>query len=249
MVLKKHWAPTNSVLVGQVRQTERYDNSTMPWVVFTDPQVAGVGLTARQARKAGFEVKTSLIGLENVPRALAARDTRGLIKLVANAKTDRLLGGVIMVSDGADSVQTLAMALRFGMTATALGEMIFPYLTTVEGLKLTAQSFDRDVATLSCCAGLPDRLAATQRRDLMEIVEERYGRSATVITSQLPITACHYVIGEPTVADAILSRIVHNAYRLEIEGASMRKTSANMDDEKASNLIRSTCCLTATRHW
>jgi len=74
-------------------------------------------------------------------------------------------------------------------------------------------------------------LTATQRRDLMEIVEERYGRGSTMITSQLPIKAWHDVIGEPTFADAILDRIVHNAYRLELEGQSMRKTIAKMDDQ------------------
>ena len=77
----------------------------------------------------------------------------------------------------------------------------------------------------------PDRLTATQRRDLMEIVEERYGRGSTMITSQLPIKAWHDVIGELTFADAILDRIVHNAYRIELEGQSMRKTIAKMDDE------------------
>lgn len=132
---------------------ERYDNAAMPWVVFTDPQVAGVGLTETQAVAAGHEVKTSVLSLDNVPRALAARDTRGVIKLVADTKTDRLLGGVIAAPEGADSAQTLAMALKFGMTTKALGETIFPYLTTVEGLKLAAQTFDKDVAKLSCCAG------------------------------------------------------------------------------------------------
>lgn len=132
---------------------ERYDNAAMPWVVFTDPQVAGVGLTEAQAVSSGHEVKTSVLTLDNLPRALAARDTRGLIKLVADAGTDRLVGGVIMAPEGSDSIQTLAMALRFGMTAKALGETIFPYLTTVEGLKLAAQTFDMDVAKLSCCAG------------------------------------------------------------------------------------------------
>ncbi len=130
-----------------------YDNATMPWVVFTDPQVAGVGLSQAQAIAAGREVKTSVLGLENLPRALAARDTRGLIKLVADAETDRLLGGQIVAPEGADTIQTLAMALKMGMTAKALGETIFPYLTTVEGLKLAAQTFDKDVARLSCCAG------------------------------------------------------------------------------------------------
>ena len=132
---------------------ERYDNAAMPWVVFTDPQVAGVGLSEDEALAAGHEVKTSVLSLDNVPRALAARDTRGLIKLVADARTDRLLGGVIAAPESSDSVQTLALALKFGMTTKALGETIFPYLTTVEGLKLAAQTFDMDVAKLSCCAG------------------------------------------------------------------------------------------------
>ncbi len=131
----------------------RYDNTTMPWVVFSDPQVAGVGLSEAQARDAGYEVKTSVLGLENVPRALAAMDTRGLIKLIADAKTDRLLGGSIIAPEGSDTIQTLAMALKFSMTTKALGETIFPYLTTVEGLKLAAQTFEIDVAKLSCCAG------------------------------------------------------------------------------------------------
>jgi len=142
-------AARNAVLGG----AERYDNAAMPWVVFTDPQVAGVGLTEAQAIAAGHEVKTSVLGLDNVPRALAARDTRGVIKLVADAKTDRILGGVIAAPEGSDSIQTLALALKFGMTTKALGETLFPYLTTVEGLKLAAQTFDRDVAKLSCCAG------------------------------------------------------------------------------------------------
>ena len=142
-------AARNAVLGG----AERYDNAAMPWVVFTDPQVAGVGLTEAQARAEGYEVKISVLGLDNVPRALAARDTRGTIKLVADAKTDRLLGGVIAAPEGSDSVQALAIALKFGMTTKALGEMIFPYLTTVEGLKLAAQTFEKDVAKLSCCAG------------------------------------------------------------------------------------------------
>ena len=72
----------------------------------------------------------------------------------------------------------------------------------------------------------PDRLTANQRRDLMEIIEDRYGRGSTLITSQLPVEAWHEVIGEPTFADAILDRIVHNAYRLALEGPSMRKPEA-----------------------
>lgn len=130
-----------------------YDNQVMPAVVFTDPQVASVGLTEAQAKSAGYDVKTSLLTLDNVPRALAARDTRGLIKLIADAKTRKLLGAHILAPEGSDSIQTAAIAIKAGMTYDELGAMIFPYLTTVEGLKLAAQTFDMDVKKLSCCAG------------------------------------------------------------------------------------------------
>ena len=130
-----------------------YDNSLMPKVVFSDPQVASVGYTEIQARAAGIHVKTSVLALEHVPRALAARDTRGLIKLVADASTKKIVGAHILAPEGADSIQTAVMAISAGMTYEELGAMIFPYLTTVEGLKLAAQTFDMDVAKLSCCAG------------------------------------------------------------------------------------------------
>lgn len=131
----------------------KYDNSAMPAVVFTDPQVASVGLTEAAARASGYDVRTSVLPLSYVPRALAARDTRGLIKLVADGTTRRLLGAHILAPEGADSIQTAAMAIRGGLTIDDLADAIFPYLTTVEGLKLAAQTFDRDVNKLSCCAG------------------------------------------------------------------------------------------------
>lgn len=131
----------------------RYDNTTMPAIVFTDPQVASVGLTESQAHAAGYAVRTSVLSLDNVPRALAARDTRGLIKLIADGVTRKLLGAHILAPEGADSIQTAALAIRCGLTIDDLSETIFPYLTTVEGLKLAAQTFDRDVKKLSCCAG------------------------------------------------------------------------------------------------
>jgi mercuric reductase len=131
----------------------RYDNSAMPAIVFTDPQVASVGLTEAAARAAGHEIRVSTIGLDQVPRALAARDTRGLIKLVADAAGGRLLGAHILAPEGADSIQTAALAIRQGLTVDDLADTIFPYLTTVEGLKLAALSFGKDIAKLSCCAG------------------------------------------------------------------------------------------------
>ena len=130
-----------------------YDRTAMPSVVFTDPQVASVGLTEAEARAAGQPVLTSVISLDNVPRALAARDTRGLIKFVADAKSRKLLGAHILAPEGGDSIQTAVLAIKADMTVEQLGDTIFPYLTTVEGLKLAALAFSKDVTKLSCCAG------------------------------------------------------------------------------------------------
>jgi DNA replication protein DnaC len=80
-------------------------------------------------------------------------------------------------------------------------------------------------------------LSASQRRDLMEIVEDRYGRGSILITSQLPAATWHEVIGEPTLGDAILDRIVHNAYRLELDGPSMRKIKASEETVSTSSPV------------
>ncbi|MEX2124949.1 MAG: mercury(II) reductase [Woeseia sp.] len=130
-----------------------YSNATMPAVVFTDPQMATVGLTEAEAKARGFDVKTSTVTLDNVPRFIASRETDGLIKLVADNATDRLLGATILAPEAGDSIQTVVMALKAGLTTEDLGDTIFPYLTAVEGLKLAAQGFSKDVKKLSCCAG------------------------------------------------------------------------------------------------
>ena len=69
-------------------------------------------------------------------------------------------------------------------------------------------------------------LTPEQGRDLLEIVDDRHGRGSTIVTSQLPVDHWHEVIGNPTIADAILDRLVHNAHRLTLKGDSMRKIAA-----------------------
>ncbi|MBI0539578.1 mercury(II) reductase [Roseomonas sp. KE2513] len=131
----------------------RYDATAMPEVVFSDPQVASVGLTEAAARRSGLEVETRVVPLDQVPRALAARDTRGLIKLVAERASGRILGVHILAPEAGDSIQTAVLAVKHGLTVADLSATIFPYLTTVEGLKLAALSFTKEVGKLSCCAG------------------------------------------------------------------------------------------------
>jgi DNA replication protein DnaC len=69
-------------------------------------------------------------------------------------------------------------------------------------------------------------LTAEQRHDMLEIVEDRYGRGATLVTSQIPVDRWHDLIGDPTLADAILDRVVHNAHRIQLRGESLRKKKA-----------------------
>lgn len=131
----------------------RLDLSTMPAVIFTDPQVATVGLSEEEARRQGIETDSRVLDLEHVPRALANFDTHGLIKLVIDANSKRLLGAQVLAHEGGEVIQTAALAILNRMSVQHLSAQLFPYLTMVEGLKLCAQTFDKDVAQLSCCAG------------------------------------------------------------------------------------------------
>ena len=129
------------------------DLTAMPAVVFTDPQVATVGLTEAEAHLKGIETDSRTLTLDNVPRALANFDTRGFIKLVAEAGSLRLLGVQAVSPDAGEIIQTAVIAIRARMTIHDLADQLFPYLTMVEGLKLCAQTFFKDVKQLSCCAG------------------------------------------------------------------------------------------------
>jgi mercuric reductase len=129
------------------------DLTAMPAVLFTDPQVARVGLSEMDAQRRHLAVETRTLPLDAVPRAVINGETRGFIKLVAEATTGRLLGAQVIAPAAGEIIQIAAVAIAAGMTVRHLGEQLFPHLTMSEGLKLAAQSFTKDVATLSCCAG------------------------------------------------------------------------------------------------
>jgi mercuric reductase len=130
----------------------RYDLSGLPKVTFTDPAVASVGLTEGQARAQGIEPLAAKLPLEHVPRALAARDTRGFVKLVADARTKKIIGAHILAAEAGEMITEPALAIKFGLTIEDLTSTFHPYLTLSEGVKLAAQTFTKDVAKLSCCA-------------------------------------------------------------------------------------------------
>ncbi|MEX5444774.1 mercury(II) reductase [Acinetobacter schindleri] len=127
--------------------------TAMPAVVFTDPQVATVGYSEAEAHHDGIKTDSRTLTLDNVPRALANFDTRGFIKLVVEEGSGRLIGVQAVTPEAGELIQTAALAIRHRMTVKELADQLFPYLTMVEGLKLAAQTFSKDVKQLSCCAG------------------------------------------------------------------------------------------------
>ncbi len=135
------------------RSGHEADLSVVPRVTFTTPQIAAVGLSEEQAREQGYEVKTSVLPLEALARAWVNRDARGLFKLVADADTDRLVGAHVVAENAGDVIYAAVLAIKHKLTIADLVNTLSPYLTMAEGLRLAAQTFSRDVAKLSCCAG------------------------------------------------------------------------------------------------
>lgn len=130
----------------------QYDLSIVPRVTFTDPAVASVGVTEAQAQASGHRVDVTTLAMEHVPRAIAAHDTRGLIKLIRDAENHTLLGAHILAPEAGDIIQLAVMAMELGATTDQLASMLHPYLTNAEAMKLAAQTFQKEVKALSCCA-------------------------------------------------------------------------------------------------
>lgn len=135
---------------GDTARTRDY--RALPWVIFTDPQVAGVGLDEREAQEQGIDFEVSVLPLSHVPRSIAARDTRGFVKLIRDRSTDRLVGARVLAPDGSELLMELSLAIRHGISVSELASSFHPYLTLSESVKLAAISFGKDVASLSCCA-------------------------------------------------------------------------------------------------
>lgn len=128
------------------------DYRHLPRVTFTSPAIAAVGMTDQEAVDSGIQCTCSVLPLAYVPRAIVNRDTHGLVKIVADATSRRVLGVHILAEGAGDMVLAATYALDAGMTVDQLATTWCPYLTMAEGIKLAAQAFDRDVSKLSCCA-------------------------------------------------------------------------------------------------
>lgn len=128
------------------------DYTHLPRVTFTSPAVGAVGMTDKQARAAGIRCECRVLPLEYVPRALVNRDTRGFVKIVADADTGRIVGVTAVAKEAGDLAAAGVYILTAGMTVDQVATTWSPYLTMAEGIKIAAQSFRTDVSKLSCCA-------------------------------------------------------------------------------------------------
>ncbi len=130
----------------------RVDYRTLPRVTFTTPSIASVGLTQERATAAGYRCESRTLDLAVVPRAIVNRDEDGIIKIVADGDTGRVLG-IHLLADGASEVILAGVyALEANFSVDQLATVWAPYLTMSEALRLGGMSFTQDIDSLSCCA-------------------------------------------------------------------------------------------------
>lgn len=128
------------------------DYAHLPRVTFTTPNIAAVGMTEEQASEAGIRCDCRVLPLQYVPRALVNRDTRGFVKIVADADTGIIVGITAVAQAAGELAAAAVYILDAGMTVEQVANLWCPYLTMTEGIKIAAQSFTTDVSKLSCCA-------------------------------------------------------------------------------------------------
>jgi mercuric reductase len=138
-----------NALTGSGRRVVR---DVIPRTIFTDPQIATVGLTEAEATARGHRCLCRTVSMAQVPRAGAVRDPRGLVKMIADADSQTVLGVTMVGRDAGEVIHEAAMGLRFGATVRDFADLIHVYPTMAEALKIVALAFTTDVARLSCCA-------------------------------------------------------------------------------------------------
>ncbi len=130
---------------------KKMDYSSVPHAVFTSPQVASVGMTDQQAVAAGYKCTCRILGMESVPKSHIIKDTRGLIKMVTDSKTKRILGIHILAPHAADLIHAGVFIVRNRLTVDDVIDTVFNFPTLSEAIKMTAQMYYKDVTKLSCC--------------------------------------------------------------------------------------------------
>ncbi len=131
---------------------KKMDYLSVPHAIFTDPELGSVGLTEEKARKQGYIVDTRVLSFSKVPRAIISFRTEGLVKIVADRETHKVLGVHILSPHGAEIIHRAVPIVKLGLRLEDIVDMVDVYPTLSESIKLCAQTFFKDVSKLSCCA-------------------------------------------------------------------------------------------------
>ena len=123
----------------------------VPNVVFTMPEAAMVGLTDEEANGSGIKCSCGVLQMSSVPKASIIGDERGLVKIVIDYKTHRILGVSILARNASDMISEATLAVKFGLTIDDIIDTIHPFPTLNEALKLASISFYSDISKMSCC--------------------------------------------------------------------------------------------------
>jgi pyruvate/2-oxoglutarate dehydrogenase complex dihydrolipoamide dehydrogenase (E3) component len=115
------------------------DYSAVPWVTFTDPELARVGMTEAEATEAGHEVEVGTMEIGDFARAIATDQRRGLIKLVAERGSGKVLGGHVLSPNGGEMLGEVTLAVRLGLPASVIGSTIHPYPTFADTVAYAAR--------------------------------------------------------------------------------------------------------------
>ena len=127
------------------------DFGSIPYAVFTDPEVASVGLTEAEYMAQYGTCSCRTIPMEMVPRAVAVNDTRGLLKMVVHHETGKIMGVHILAPNASEMIHEATLAVKFGLTVDDLIDTVHIFPTYCEAIKMAAQAFRRDISTMSCC--------------------------------------------------------------------------------------------------
>jgi len=127
------------------------DYSAIPHAIFTHPQVASVGLTDKKAVEMGYECNCRTLKFSLVPKSAIIMDTRGLIKMVIDNKTKRILGVHILAPYATELIHEATFAVKYKLNIYDIIDTVHIFPTLSESIKLVAQSFIKDVSKLSCC--------------------------------------------------------------------------------------------------
>ena len=138
-----------NALLGNRR---RMDYLSVPHAIFTDPELAGVGLKEKEAEDKGIDVDVRVLEFSKVPRAILSFRTEGLIKMIVERESEKILGVHVLAPHGAELIHKAVLFVKYGLTLDEVIQTVDVYPTLSEAIKLCAQTFKKDVSKLSCCA-------------------------------------------------------------------------------------------------